>query len=386
MADDPQTNIAEPTKGDIAASEACTRSGAFILLLFVALLLLIPYWIRRPADIALGRYVAVRNELAISLGELQDDPFWQRYLASHPAADTMSIAQLVNLQVDESSFSDVTTGKNPPGHPTVPARPPAHSGSINSGPPRPSPPAMLSLKVFGNVSEMRPIADLLSELNDSDLLAQARQFSNFFDLSIYTWAIKRDDLLVQRINTSACYKGKGNPMAPYKVPKPAFFVPAIKEDVLLKCFTLRDVRELAQFQLPEVSNPTQLGGSIGQTVEVTTGSLPHDLYMASVVVQILLFFTIMYFGAFAREAVSSPSFPVRGTLFSALSKSPWTLLVFLMALWAPLVASLTLAYCSGKWPLALCTLGIFMAIGLAHLVLQRNSLFKPLRLRLGGSK
>jgi hypothetical protein len=380
MPDDPRTDIAEPTKADEAASEACTKSGAVILLLFVALLLLIPYWTRRPMDIALGRYVAIRNELAISLDELQDDPIWQNYLASHPAAESMSIAQLVKLQVDETSISNAMTGKKPPGHPTVVVKAPTHGGSTGSGPPRPSPPTMLSVKVFGTISEMPPIADLLSELNDSDLLAQARQFSNFFDLSIYTWAIKRDDLLVQRVDAGACFGGKGDPMVSYKGSGPAFFVPAIKKDALLSCFTLRDVRELAQFQLPKVSNPTQLGGSIGQTVEVTTGSLPHDLYMASIVVQILLFFAIMYFAAFAREAVSSPSFPVQGTLFSAISKSPWTLLVFLVALWAPLVASVALAYYSRKWPLALCSLGIFVAIGSAHAVLQRNSLFKPLRM------
>lgn len=381
MTDDPRHDIAEPTKADEAASEACTRSGAVILLLFVALLLLIPYWIRRPINIALGRYVAIRHELAVTLGELQDDPFWQGYLASHPSAESMSIAQLAKLQVNETSIINAMTGKKSPEHPTVPKNTPEHNGSLKSGPPRLSPPTMLSANAFGPISEMRPISELFSALDDSDLLAQSRQFSNFFDLSIYTWATKRDDLLVLRVDISPCYMGKGDPMASYKGPKPALFVPAIKKDVLLKCFTLQDVRELAQLELPKVSNPTPLGGSIGQAVEVTTGSLPRDLYMASIVVQILLFFTIMYFAAFAREATSSSSFPAKGTLFSAISKSPWTLLVFLIALWAPLVASVALAYFSRKWLLWLFTVGIFVAIGSAHAVLQRKSLFKPLRIR-----
>ncbi len=384
MADDPQANIAEPSKADEAASEACTKSGAVILLLFVALLLLIPNWVRRPIDTALGRYVAIRSQLAISLDELNDDPFWQRYVASHPAAESTSIAQLVKLQVDESPIGNATVGKPPPRRPPVVVKSSTHGGRTRSGPPGPPPPrppGMLSVKVFGQISAMGPIAQLPGDLHEPDLLAQPRQFSNFFNLSIYTWVIKRDDLLVRRINTSACYSGKEFPTPRYKGPVPAFSVPAIKKDALLSCFTLRDVRELAQFQLPKVSNPTELGGSIGQTVEVTTGSLPHDLYMASIVAQILLFFAVMYFAAFAREAVSSPSFPARGTLFSALSKSPWTLLVFLMALWAPLVASAALAICSRKWSLALCTVGIFMAIMSAHAVLQRKSLFKPVRIR-----
>lgn len=381
MADDPRTDNAEPTKADEAASEACTRSGAIILLLFVALLLLIPYWIRRPREIALSRYVAIRHELTVSLDGMQDDPIWQAYVASHPAAESMSVGQLLQVEVDVTSLSDAMTGKKPLRHPAVPARTPMHNGSVKSGPAHLVPPTMLNAKVFGSISEMRHVAELFSSLNDSDLLTQARQVSNFFNLSIYTWAMKREDLLIQRIDTSPCYTGKGVPMPPYKGPSPPFFVPSIKEDALLSCLTLRDVRELAQFQLPRISNPMQLGGAVGQTVEVATGSLPHDLYMASIVVQILLFFSIMYFAAFAQEATSSLSFPAKGTLFCAVSNSPWSLLVFLLALWAPLLASAALAYCSQKLILALCSLAVSVATWSAYRVLQRNSFFKPLHIR-----
>jgi hypothetical protein len=49
---------------------------------------------------------------------------------------------------------------------------------------------------------------------------------------------------------------------------------------------------------------------------------------------------LLYLGAFAREAVKSPNFPAPGTLFGAFRRSPWTLVVFFVALWTPLTTSL----------------------------------------------
>lgn len=378
MVNDLRANSPAPTKVDTAASDACTRSGIVALLLSVALLLLIPYWVHRPAVVALGRYVAIRDELAVNLTELKDDLFWQHYVASHPEANSMSISKLLKLQVDESFISKAASGKRPLKHPTVAKKAPARKINTDSGTVLLPAPGMLTAKPFGNISEMRPIADFFSKLNDPDLLTQARQFSYFFNLSIFTWATKRNDLLVQRIDTSDCYRGKGNPMASYKVPAPAFFVPAIKKDVLLNCFTLRDVRELARFQLPRVTNPTQLGGSVGQQVEISTGSLPHDPLMASIAAQIVLFFVIVYFTTFAGEAILSPDFPAPGTLFGAFSRSPWGLVALFLALCSPLFASLGVAYCSGKWQLIVCSLAIFVAVSAVFRVLQRKSYFGPL--------
>jgi len=61
---------------------------------------------------------------------------------------------------------------------------------------------------------------------------------------------------------------------------------------------------------------------------------------------VLLAFVLVYFGAFAREAVSSPNFPTPGTLFSAFSGSRWSLLVLLLALWGPFAASVAVAIAS----------------------------------------
>jgi hypothetical protein len=207
----------------------------------------------------------------------------------------------------------------------------------------------------------------------------------FFEFSIIRWATKRDNLIYENMLRSMfgtmCFSGQWE--IPYKEQKVEHFVPALDKDALLNCLTLRDVRELAQFEIPTFSNPMQFQGSVHRGVEVNPSSLmPKDLYMASVLAQLLLFFAIVHFGAFAREAVSSVGFPVQGTLFSAFSGSRGTLLVFLLALWSPVCVSLAVAVASRKWSLIPYSVLIGCATLFAYLVLQRKSFFSALNPRL----
>jgi len=162
---------------------------------------------------------------------------------------------------------------------------------------------------------------------------------------------------------------------PTKAKKSDHFVPALDKEALLKCLTLRDVRELAHFELPTFSNPTLVGEQLARKIELPPGSLPGDLYAASLVVQLLLFFATIHFGAFAREAISSATFPAQGTLFGAFSRGWWSVLVLFLALWSPLLASLGVAVASRRWSLAACSALIGCAVLFAHLALQRKSYF-----------
>lgn len=71
------------------SADACSRSGAFALLLSGVLLLLIPYWLDRPNEIALGKYLTSRLNLAIDLQRLDDDPAWQKYQESRNVSTTL---------------------------------------------------------------------------------------------------------------------------------------------------------------------------------------------------------------------------------------------------------------------------------------------------------
>ena len=77
----------EPTKVDVAASDACVRSGTFALLLSVVLLLLVPSWREQPNYAALRRYLGDRLALASLVDGLDDNPLWQNYKASNSGAE-----------------------------------------------------------------------------------------------------------------------------------------------------------------------------------------------------------------------------------------------------------------------------------------------------------
>ena len=375
-------NSSEPTKVDTAASESCTRSGVFALLLTVTLSLLVPYWVERRNEDALGKYISDRVNLANQIERLDEDLLWKEYKASNKAAESMSIAELMKVSVEgpksvpevgaqtkASSTTKAGVQRFDPSRPTTP-RPP--TGLTVS-----SPPAKLEV--------LLPIVDLLNQLNDPELLNRVRKVSsNSFEFSIIRWATKRGNLMyenmVRTMPTNNCFSGWYWEI-PYKEQKVKDFVPALDKDALLNCLTLRDVRELAQFELPTFSNPIQLKGSIHREVDVNPSSLmPRDLYTASVLLQLLLFFVIVHFAAFAREAVSSAKFPVQGTLFSAFYGSRGTLLVFLFALWSPLCASLTVVVASRSWSLIPYSVLIGCAVSFTYLVLQRKSFFGALNL------
>ncbi len=368
----------EPTKVDTAASESCTRSGVFALLLTVSLSLLIPYWAERRNEEALGKYISFRQSLANGIEMLDENPIWKDYKAFDKAAESKSISEL--KKVSKGAWKAKTQTKAPP------VAKPRIQRPDPSRPTRPSPPSGLSVTTSGpDLDTMfQPITDLLNHLNDPELLNRSRKVSNFFEFSIVRWASKREQLMYKNMlgtmETPAgiCFSGPYWEI-PYKEQRVEHFVPALDRDALLNCLTPLDVRVLAQFELPTFSNPMQFKGSIYREVETNPNSLiPRDLYVASALAQLLLFFVIVHFGAFAREAVSSAGFPVQGTLFSAFSGSSGTLLVFFFALWSPLCVSLAVVFASRRWSLIPYTLLIGCASLFAYRVLQSKSFFDNL--------
>jgi len=374
-------------------------------------LLLIPYWAERQNYTALSQYLSYRVNLSYAVESLAADPTWQEYASSHSGAESATVAQLLKTQAVISgsevaaantgpNHSDGATDKNEASAPGAPQRAPKPRTSPygDTDKPKPtakSPPAQdqnhsprtilappaLPTGLQGHammaINFVPEIANLLGELNNSDRLGRSRQVSNFFDFSIVRWARKRNSLIYGNYISGVCTVTKDMSI-PVKGKKSDYFVPQFDNEVLLNCLTIHSVRELAQFELPTVTNPTQLGGRIGREIEVSPNTLPRDAYLATIVVQLLLFFTLIHFGAYAREAVSSPTFPAPATLFGAFARSHWTLLVFLLALWSPLVASLGTATVSREWLLWVLSVPNVFAVYSAYRVLHLKSYFQPL--------
>jgi hypothetical protein len=360
-------HMPEPTKIDAAASKACTQSGAFALLLSLGLFLLIPYWIERPREVALSQYIAYRDSMSTELDMLDDDLAWSKYKNQNPSAESMSIADLSRVMVEMDS-QPVRT------QPTSSLSGPASNsggGSI-AAQWHLTPPSNLTATTYTHLDEIPPISDFLSKLNDPRLLSDAARESNFFNYSIFRWVQRRDTLMFGNYFHTSCGQNLQSPNIGVNSGSDEFSIPQLDRDAMLGCLTLNDVRELAAFELPTAPSPLQVNGRILRDVNLTPGALPQDLYVASLVVELLLFFVLGYFNAFAREAVLSPLFPASGTLFGAFGRSSWTLLMMWFVLWVPLLASGTMSIVSRRPLLLAFNLPIFVVVFSTHRLLRRG--------------
>jgi len=156
---------------------------------------------------------------------------------------------------------------------------------------------------------------------------------------------------------------------------PDNFVPSWGKEPVLNNLTMEGVRELASFELPQLSDTTSIGIGGEKEIDISPGSLPRTLFAATLCAECLLLFVTIYFGAFAREAASSQSFPVAGTLFSAFAKAGGTLFVFGIALCVPVIASLGILLVSRKWEFLLLTMLTGSAVYWIFRVLQQKHYF-----------
>jgi hypothetical protein len=371
-----RNGLSDPTKVDIAASESCSRSGTFALLLSLALFAVTPYWLDKPRDIALGSYVALRLNLAAAVQQLDDSVNLRLYRTSNPAAESMTIAQLLEVRVASSTKATSTDRSK--------AKPTDKSENLRTVTPGPSlmapePPQVLS--IAADIPEMPQIAGFLEKLGDSELLTASRGSSPYYNYSIYRWVLKRNSLIARNMVggngivvgwTESDESNRPN------------YVPAVDRKVSVNYLTLNDVRELSSFELPTIPNTTKFPPRGDKEIEIAPGSLPRDLYPATVCAAALLLLVTVYFGAFAREAVSTETFPAAGTVFSALSRARWTLAAFALSLWIPFFACLSVAVASRKKPLIAIAGLMGGAIFSVHLLLYRKSYFhslNPLRPR-----
>lgn len=348
----------------IAASATCTRAGAFCLVLSLALFTMIPYWVHRGEQISLVNYVTLRLSLAGAIETLDGSVNWKTYRASNPEAESMTIAQLLKVQVHGGPMS--------PPYAIVQKAPEANQGVAKIPPGAPAPPTNVQVSTSSTIYEIGVIGDLLSKLDDSRLLTESRNVSIFYNYSIFRWAIKRQNLLSRNIGASSggvVFEAAPDPNAPNN------YVSSWGKDLVLNNLTVKDARELASFELPQLSDTTSIGVTGEREIDISPGSLPRTLFSATLCAESLLLFLIVYFGVFVREAASSESFPVPGTVFSAFARSGWTLVVFGIALCVPVIASLGILLISRKWEFLLLAVLISCAVCWNFLVLQEKHYF-----------
>lgn len=354
------------------ASESCTRSGAFALLVSVVLGLLCVSWQQKTADEALAEYISARLNLAGRLGDLRRDKLWETYLLANPDAEKRPLQQVIHARFQSRPAQDKVDQVQPKDQ-----LGPEPRTQAPVSPSTPSPPRGLSASFDLEPSEMLVIVESWRTLNDSTLLDKARETSNYFDNTIANWVNRRGMLLYANAVTGVCTV-TGSIEIPAKPSQSNHVVRRITDEVLMNCITLEGLIELSQFEMPEMSNPLQIGGRVGRDIDLSPGSFPKDVYTASIVGEVLLFFVLAYFSAFAREAVSCESFPARGTLFGAFSNSRWMLIVLFLAVLTPCLACGLVAVFSGRIPVYALVLPVLLVTWSVHRSLAQKSFFSTI--------
>jgi hypothetical protein len=404
MSDEKDADQKSSKEIDKASSAACTKSGAFALGLSLVLLFLVHDWEKRPSELALGEYVADRMLLNMNLDQLDQDPAWRAYKSDHEDAEQVALGKLPEVFTYSPTPSSVPPDNSPPSKEPESTKPHADQGeleerkprtvasglalalpafwviakvspqipptsspkippSLPSGSPQPNarskfksrgsrpapksaaPPAPTGLKasIVGPIPEVSEIVVLTKKLNNSELLTNASSYSNYFLFSISKWVQKERMLVWQEMLHNHC---SSKPIdLPAKKGAPSQPDPTVVAD----CLSIQDWRELAAFEVPSTGSPDQIGGQFRRDVDVSVGGLPRRVDEASFVVAALLIFTLLYFGAFLREATHSENFPARATLFGAFARTPTANILMLGAALVPCSFCLTVAVVSKNW-------------------------------------
>src|SRR6266496_218423 len=361
---------------DSAASNSCTRAGAFALLVSAVLIALTSYWMEHDKLAALGEYASLRLNLEISLEQLDEHPRWKQYKSSHQDAEAMPLGALLTSHVLASgSLQPPALIASPRSSTTAPSHP---NQDKNALPPAPKVAAPTMLTVEFHPDELDIICSYILQLNDSEMLKKARQSSGYYDYSIYKWDLKRIALIGE---ASPEWKTRPADIPLEYMKLPTDITPEVPyQDVL--SLTISRLRELVNYEKPRLTDTSVLGGVRDTQVIVSPGTLPRDLYTASVVADLILVFSLAYFAAFTGEAVRSSSFPADGTLFGAFSRSADILVVFVLALLTPLVGSVGVALASRRPVLIV---SVAFVAGILYRIcysLDRKSYFEPITRRL----
>ena len=308
---------------DDSCSKSCTRSGVAVLVLSAYALSMLPSLGKMEPLNALLGYISRRITLKENFGQLPSDSVWKRLKASDPTAETWELGKL--LQYGENS-----TTKKPVQQSSkesiegLPGKTGVVSDDISpESPPIGPPAAPTGLGFVVGIGPIPIIIKTLEELSDDAFLVRAQKYSYRYDNSIYRWSLLRNSFFIYTSDDSS--KGQ--------VPT----TPGMKISKL----TLPQVEELANFNLPEISESERLLKE--GTFTFPSMGLPLGITSATLFVEIGLLLLTSYFWIWYREARLSPNFPASGTLFGALARSASSRLMFSLLIVSPPIAAALVA-------------------------------------------
>ena len=315
-------------------SAACTRAGlTAILFAAIAIAVLQPLE-NATARKALRQYVYLRIQLTNALDQLAANPCWMS-LSRGKSADqvlkTWDLSTLmgyecqINDSIEESEIKDKPKQTTLAWEPMFKWNPPTvRNGKI--GPPQ-------NLRVVYPLLEIQEVADILTKLGDGAFLTHARLYSDHFNFSIYKWEIFRHSLLMQK-------QSKGVVIV---IPSKEVIRqdPSFPRNELLRHLTLENVRTLAKYELPILSDA---GSSLREKELITLPSIGIPILpeSAAIFIELGLLVSLIYFWLYLLEAKRSENFPAPSTIFGVFSNTFITQNIYYIFCTIPAISAILL--------------------------------------------
>ena len=306
---------------DTRCSDACTRAGTFALLLSAIAICLLSPLVAANIRTSLQNYISLRVALKETVDQISTDSCWLKLseqLGGIRFTKTLTLVELGKYQCKEQSRPD---GEESELSVQALATTPEDRAYLTWDTPEPqtkkglppNPVRNLRLITEYPLPHLNSITKILTQLDDGNLLGAARQFSPRFNNSIYRWTTKQ-------YRMQSRYSSREYPSE----------------------FTVVDIEELSNFALPDAVAYEEL--QLGQPTIQTPG-IPFQVQLeaGSVLLEIAVLLTVIYFWIFYEEARGSSTFPASGSLFAAFGRTPASRLIFNILIAVPGVCSLMLA-------------------------------------------
>ena len=318
---------------DVRCSNSSTRAGLTILLFSaIAFAMVLPLEKMKPFN-ALAKYISLRYELKDTLDQLEAEPCWKSLISKegkqisgwflsslleiHCETPPTDKPKIIYPSTQNKSQEDKKTKK--------------YTQNLKQDKIPPAPPSGLSFSY--KVWHFQQISDILANLGDGKLLTLARSYSNFFNISIYQWEILRKRIISNR---------RKIPVITQPPPKSLKEEPSFSREELIKHLTLDDIKDLSNFEFPELSNFDPLRKELSQFNLPSLG-IPLDIFSAIYFIEFGLIFSLAYFWLLQKEARLSNNYPAPGTLFGIFHRSSISRNIFTLFLTLPAISSALLA-------------------------------------------
>ena len=325
----------------VRCSRACVHAALTALLSSAIIFSMIKPLERIKEFQFLDQYYQARIELNVVIQDLEGDICWSSYTkteAGKKALEEWPMGKFLNWEctyplessTTSESYKNTTTFKGNAER-SITLKAPAAPSNIRSS------------HKFWQFSLMTSI---LSSLLEGQILEKARQYSWEFYGPIRRW-----ENLVNGIFTSKSPRAFGFHVWKWKskflkddllITDVSFFV---NEDAILKYLTMNDIKNIASYEMDSFKFLESRIAEIDKVTLPTFGT-QFTIKSGSLLILSVVCIAMIYFFGFYSESQRWPKFPLEGTLFSIIYRNMCYLILFLVLMTIPAIASSLLAYTS----------------------------------------